>query len=92
MVAFSSSRAIASFILGVLPSILLTQFACPSQAAKVPLADLSDVLEKVRNSTGLPGMSFAVLYKGKLIFAEGFGKRNDRDPFTVEVRCENRGF
>lgn len=92
MVAFSSSRAIASFILGVLPSILLTQIACPSQAAKVPLADLSRVLEKVRNSTGLPGMSFAVLYKGKLIFAEGFGKRNDRDPFTVEVRCEKRGF
>ncbi|KAF9202787.1 hypothetical protein BGZ59_001976 [Podila verticillata] len=85
MVAFSSSRAIASFILSVLPSILLTQIASPSQAAKVPLADLSDVLEKVRNSTGLPGMSFAVLYKGKLIFAEGFGKRNDRDPFTVET-------
>lgn len=91
MVAFSSSRAIASFILGVLPSILLTQIACPSQAAKVLLADLSHVLEKVRNSTGLPGMSFAVLYKGNLIFAEGFGKRNDRDPFTVEVRCEKRG-
>ncbi|KAG0065455.1 hypothetical protein BGZ89_008299 [Linnemannia elongata] len=85
MVAFSSSRAFASFFLGVLPSILLTQIVRPSQADKVPLADIRHVLEKARNSTGLPGMGVAVLYKGKLIFAEGFGKRNDRDPYTVET-------
>ncbi|KAG0000798.1 hypothetical protein BGZ79_005454 [Entomortierella chlamydospora] len=30
-------------------------------------------------------MSVAILHKGKLIFAEGFGKRNDRDPFTPET-------
>jgi hypothetical protein len=30
-------------------------------------------------------MSIAVLHKGSLVFAEGFGKRNDQDPFTVEV-------
>ncbi|KAF9353055.1 hypothetical protein BGX26_009154 [Mortierella sp. AD094] len=30
-------------------------------------------------------MSLAILHKGKLIFAEGFGKRNDRDPFTPET-------
>ncbi|KAF9985973.1 hypothetical protein BGZ75_002348 [Mortierella antarctica] len=85
MVVFSSFRATASFILCILPSILLIQVACPSQAAKVPLSDLSHVLEKARISTGLPGMSIAILYKGKLIFAEGFGKRNERDPYTVET-------
>ncbi|CAO3565314.1 unnamed protein product [Mortierella alpina] len=85
MVAFSSSRATASYFLFILLSILLAQIACPSQAAKVPLSDLKDVLEKARNATGLPGMGVAILYKGKLIFAEGFGKRNANDPYTVET-------
>ncbi|KAG0028078.1 hypothetical protein BGZ82_008628 [Podila clonocystis] len=31
-------------------------------------------------------MSVAVIHKGKLIFAEGFGKRNQKDPFTPETR------
>ncbi|KAF9431477.1 hypothetical protein BGZ76_000254 [Entomortierella beljakovae] len=35
--------------------------------------------------TGIPGMSVAIIHKGKLIFAEGFGKRNGRDPFTAET-------
>ncbi|KAK3804555.1 MAG: beta-lactamase/transpeptidase-like protein [Linnemannia elongata] len=30
-------------------------------------------------------MSVAVLHKGKLIFAEGFGKRNKHDPVTAET-------
>ncbi|KAF9354603.1 hypothetical protein BGX26_007590 [Mortierella sp. AD094] len=30
-------------------------------------------------------MSIAVLHKGKLVFAEGFGKRNEHDPFTTET-------
>ncbi|KAF9427765.1 hypothetical protein BGZ76_002201 [Entomortierella beljakovae] len=43
------------------------------------------VLEETRNRTGTPGMSIAVLHKGKLVFAEGFGKRNAKDPFTVDT-------
>ncbi|KAG0249021.1 hypothetical protein BG011_009668 [Mortierella polycephala] len=50
-----------------------------------PLADLKEVLEKARVYCGIPGMSVAVLHKGKLIFAEGFGKRNEQEPFTVET-------
>ncbi|KAF9335525.1 hypothetical protein BG006_011296 [Podila minutissima] len=38
-----------------------------------------------RNQTGVPGMSVAIFHKGKLIFAEGFGKRNKMDPFTPEA-------
>lgn len=44
-----------------------------------------EIMELARNKTGLPGMSVAVLHKGKLIFAEGFGKRNRNDPVTAEV-------
>lgn len=43
-------------------------------------------IEMARNQTGVPGMSVAIMHKGKLIFAEGFGKRNKKDPFTAEVR------
>ncbi|KAF9348593.1 hypothetical protein BGX26_013000 [Mortierella sp. AD094] len=50
-----------------------------------PLANLRQVLEEARIQNGIPGMGVAVLHKGKLIFAEGFGKRNDRDPFTPET-------
>ncbi|KAF9183236.1 hypothetical protein BGZ51_004158 [Haplosporangium sp. Z 767] len=54
-------------------------------ADSFPLADLKEVLEKARVHCGVPGMSVAVLHKGKLIFAEGFGKRNEQEPFTVET-------
>ncbi|KAF9097818.1 hypothetical protein BGX27_000910, partial [Mortierella sp. AM989] len=53
--------------------------------ANDPLPKLRQVLEESRNQTGIAGMSVAIIHKGKLIFAEGFGKRNDRDPFTVET-------
>ncbi|KAF9079788.1 hypothetical protein BGX29_002880, partial [Mortierella sp. GBA35] len=52
---------------------------------KKPLHDLHAVLEKARTEAGIYGMSVSVLYKGELIFAEGFGKRNAKDPFTKDT-------
>ncbi|KAF9203516.1 hypothetical protein BGZ59_001574, partial [Podila verticillata] len=49
------------------------------------LAKLKVDLEVARNQTGTHGMSVAIIHKGKLIFAEGFGKRNKNDPFTPET-------
>ncbi|KAG0029358.1 hypothetical protein BGZ81_003876 [Podila clonocystis] len=50
-------------------------------------AKLKSDIETARNRTGIPGMSVAVMHKGKLVFAEGFGKRNQNsDPFTPETR------
>ncbi|KAG9063691.1 hypothetical protein KI688_003802 [Linnemannia hyalina] len=49
------------------------------------LANLPDVLEKARTDGGIPGMSVAILHKGELVFAQGFGKRNRSDPFTKET-------
>ncbi|KAF9432547.1 hypothetical protein BGZ76_010643 [Entomortierella beljakovae] len=43
------------------------------------------ILEEARNQSGIPGMSVAILHKGKLVFAEGFGTRNGIDPFTAET-------
>lgn len=47
--------------------------------------ELKSVLEKARIENGIQGMSVAILYKGELLFAEGLGKRNDKDPFTKDV-------
>ena len=51
--------------------------------------DWSDAIELARNQTGVPGLSIAVLYRGKVVYAEGFGKRNNKnEPVTPEVRLE----
>ncbi|KAF9170924.1 hypothetical protein BGX20_008345 [Mortierella sp. AD010] len=52
---------------------------------KEPLADLHDIIEKARVQCCVVGMSLAVLHKGKLIFAEGFGKRDEENAFTAET-------
>ncbi|KAG0069825.1 hypothetical protein BGZ90_000072, partial [Linnemannia elongata] len=51
--------------------------------AKIGLSGLSAILEAARIKNGIPGMSVAVMYKGEVIFAEGFGKRNEHQPFTT---------
>ncbi|GJJ75563.1 D-alanyl-D-alanine carboxypeptidase [Entomortierella parvispora] len=43
-------------------------------------------IDHARKLTGVPGMSVAVMHKGKVIFAEGFGQRNKNgDPVTAET-------
>ncbi|KAK3833581.1 MAG: beta-lactamase/transpeptidase-like protein [Linnemannia gamsii] len=49
------------------------------------LANLRDDIEKARVLNCVPGMSVAVMHKGEVIFAEGFGLRNDKDLFTAET-------
>ncbi|CAO3566623.1 unnamed protein product [Mortierella alpina] len=59
-----------------------------SRTPDKPLTDLHNVIEKCRVECGIPGMSVAVLHKGELIFAEGFGKRNEQgDPFEPVTLC-----
>ncbi|KAG0214376.1 hypothetical protein BGX28_002193 [Mortierella sp. GBA30] len=50
-----------------------------------PLDGLSEELEKAMGPCGVPGMSVAIQYKGKLIYVQGFGKRDEKDPFTAET-------
>jgi CubicO group peptidase (beta-lactamase class C family) len=45
----------------------------------------TDDIEKARVACGAYGMSVAVVHKGKIVYAQGFGKRNDTSPFTPEV-------
>ncbi|KAF9972677.1 hypothetical protein BGZ73_004190 [Actinomortierella ambigua] len=45
----------------------------------------TEEIEKARKNIGIHGTSVAVVYKGEIIYAKGFGKRNDTDPFTPET-------
>ncbi|KAF9945856.1 hypothetical protein BGZ72_000915 [Mortierella alpina] len=56
-----------------------------SSSEKEFFDQLPAVLERARIECGIPGMSTAIMYKGKLAFAQGFGKRNGVDPFTEET-------
>ncbi|KAF9972676.1 hypothetical protein BGZ73_004189 [Actinomortierella ambigua] len=42
----------------------------------------TDDIEKARQGLCIQGSSVAVVHKGKIVYAQGFGKRNDKDPFT----------
>ncbi|KAF9541281.1 hypothetical protein EC957_003237 [Mortierella hygrophila] len=44
---------------------------------------------QARADGGIPEMSIAIHYKGELVFAQGFGKRNRTDPFTKEANKKN---
>ncbi|KAF9209252.1 hypothetical protein BGZ49_005529 [Haplosporangium sp. Z 27] len=50
-----------------------------------PVDNIRQFLKQGMNQTGTVGMSIAIIYKGKLIFSEGYGRRNEHDPFTPET-------
>ena len=55
--------------------------------------DWNDAIELARNKSGVPGLSVAVLHRGKVVYAEGFGRRNDKgDPVTAEVKTKDQLF
>lgn len=45
----------------------------------------TDDIEKARVALGVYGMSMAVVHKNEIVYAQGFGKRSDTEPFTPEV-------
>ncbi|KAF9915036.1 hypothetical protein BX616_007042 [Lobosporangium transversale] len=49
------------------------------------LSNLHSQIEKARINSGISGLAVAVLHKGKIIFAEGFGARNGKDPYRPET-------
>ncbi|KAF9284566.1 hypothetical protein BGZ68_004601 [Mortierella alpina] len=49
-------------------------------------ADWRKTIEHARILNGIPGMSVGVFHRGKVIFAEGFGKRNkENDPVSADT-------
>ncbi|KAG0045795.1 hypothetical protein BGZ83_008990 [Gryganskiella cystojenkinii] len=63
----------------------MVQHRSPVPSESTFLQWASDI-ERARLINGIPGMSVAVVHKGKIIFAQGFGRRNENnDPFTAET-------
>ncbi|KAF9558306.1 hypothetical protein EC968_007188 [Mortierella alpina] len=57
-----------------------------NRPSSVKYQDWDDAIELARNKSGTPGLSVAVLHRGKVIYAKGFGKRNEEgDPVTAET-------
>ncbi|KAF9955264.1 hypothetical protein BGZ70_010296 [Mortierella alpina] len=58
----------------------------PLDGQATKFANWRDTIEHARKLSGIPGMSVAVLHRGKVIFAEGFGKRNkENEPVTADT-------
>ncbi|KAF9143139.1 hypothetical protein BGX30_001259 [Mortierella sp. GBA39] len=87
---FNSLLLVSSAILchaTLIPSVAAQKKGNATQEhdPKAFLANLPNVLERARADGGVKGMSVAVIHKGELVFAQGFGKRNRNDPFTKET-------
>ncbi|KAF9135331.1 hypothetical protein BGW39_003438 [Mortierella sp. 14UC] len=71
----------------LLKSLLVTilSLSVAVEAAALNKPELRQTIERAMRRCGVPGMAVAVLHKNELVFAEGFGKRNKKDPYTVET-------
>ncbi|KAG0358789.1 hypothetical protein BGX24_005914, partial [Mortierella sp. AD032] len=67
----------------IITTILSLSAAVESASLNKP--ELRATIERAMSRCGVPGMAIAVLHKNELVFAEGFGKRNKDDPYTVET-------
>ena len=83
-------KVISCIVLGaalqLLASSTSTVEGLPFDSQTATFENWRKTIDHARNQTGVPGLSVAVLHKGKVIFAEGFGIRNkNNDPVTAEV-------
>lgn len=91
----SSNYSLRHLTLKVMVHLIILTFSnnlqclAPRGNTAAILAKLRNDLELARNRTAVPGMGVAIIHKNKLVFAEGFGKRNENDPFTPEVKIMN---
>ncbi|KAF9969092.1 hypothetical protein BGZ73_008703 [Actinomortierella ambigua] len=59
--------------------------AAPQNLTETDFKRWTETFQKAGTSTGMMGMAVAVIHNGKTIYAKAFGKRNDKDPFTLET-------
>ncbi|KAG0255148.1 hypothetical protein BGZ95_005854 [Linnemannia exigua] len=56
-----------------------------SNTSNCNFQEWTDDIERARSMLGIQGLSVAVVHQEKIIYAQGFGKRNDTEPFTPEA-------
>lgn len=65
--------------------VMFLSLSAAVQSAKLNEDDLRSTVKRAMERCGVPGMGIAILHKNKVVFAEGFGKRNEKDPYTAQV-------
>ncbi|KAG0071535.1 hypothetical protein BGZ93_002317 [Podila epicladia] len=81
-------KAATFIVLGAALQLLAssTVEGLPFDSQAATFANWRATIDHARNQTGILGMSVAVLHRGKIIFAEGFGTRNkEGDPVTADT-------
>jgi CubicO group peptidase (beta-lactamase class C family) len=87
--SLQSTLLTSRLCLGLITGAFLT--IAPSSAVAMaqenPMDGFSEWAEKAQKDWGIPGFSMAVVKDGKMIFAEGFGKRDlaNNLPFTTDT-------
>lgn len=70
--------------------VMFLSLSAVVQSAKLNQGELRSTIKRAMERCGVPGMGIAVLHKNKVIFADGFGKRNEKDPYTPQVNWKQR--
>ncbi|KAF9337142.1 hypothetical protein BGZ91_009633 [Linnemannia elongata] len=65
--------------------VMFLSLSAAVQSAKLNEDDLRSTVKRAMERCGVPGMGIAILHKNKVVFAEGFGKRNEKDPYTAQT-------
>ncbi|KAF9163954.1 hypothetical protein DFQ26_001955 [Actinomortierella ambigua] len=80
-----SPKLLLTATLSAAVSLAKVSTAAPRNITQKDFRLWTETIEKARINVGVQGLSVAVVYKGETIYAQGFGKRNDKDPFTAET-------
>ncbi|KAF9137500.1 hypothetical protein BGX30_010155 [Mortierella sp. GBA39] len=65
--------------------VMLLSLSVAVQSAKLNEDELRSTIKRAMERCGVPGIGIAVLHNNKVVFADGFGKRNTKDPYTPQT-------
>ncbi|KAF9584340.1 hypothetical protein BGW38_006817 [Lunasporangiospora selenospora] len=89
IVIFSTMRYSPTLLITVTLSAALTLLrggmAAPRNLTQEDFRQWTETIKKAGTNIGIQGMSVAVVYKGETIYSQAFGKKNSKDPFTIET-------
>ncbi|KAI9337299.1 beta-lactamase/transpeptidase-like protein [Obelidium mucronatum] len=73
-------------ILGLAATVLNANAADTESHGEIPWKKISNEIEAVRKEWSAPGVAVGVVQKGKLVYAKGFGTKNDaKEPVTAQT-------
>ncbi|KAF9168157.1 hypothetical protein DFQ26_001050 [Actinomortierella ambigua] len=59
--------------------------AAPRNLTQADFDIWTAAIKKANANVGVQGLAIAIVHKGETIYAQAFGKRNEKDPFTLET-------